>query len=126
MRAAIVIGTLTVSWVIAYYSQRYAEGNSDAILILVTVITVFAGFLVAIIAVLGDPALIPAGTWRTAENRRENIGNEPIPHTWLFVFYLVSIGGLFAWAPHKGGAMVPQAVDKMGYPTPHTFWHSSC
>lgn len=107
MRAALILGTLLASWIAAYYGEQYVKGNSDAILIMVTVITVFAGFLVAIIAVLGDPALIPPGSWRAAENRRARIEADLIRHTWLFVFYLVSIGVLFIGAVAKGAPAVP-------------------
>ena len=110
MRALPIAGTLIVSWFVAYYGEQFVKGNSDAILILVTVITVFAGFLVAIIAVLGDPALIPAGSWRLAETRRARIEADLIRHTWLFVFYLVSIGMLFVGAVAKGAPIVPDSV----------------
>jgi hypothetical protein len=60
--------------------------------------TVFAGFLVAIITILGDPGMIPSGSWRVAELRRNNIEARLITHIWLFVFYLISIGFLFAGA----------------------------
>ena len=112
MRALLVLGNLVLSWIMAYYGQQYVMGNSDAILILVTVITVFAGFLVAIIAVLGDPSLIPSRSWRAVENRRESVEVELIRHTWLFVFYLVSIGALFVGAVAKGApsSVVSDAV----------------
>jgi MFS family permease len=110
MRALPILGTLLFSWLAAYYGEQFVKGNSDAILILVTVITVFAGFLVAIITVLGDPSLIPPGSWRIVENRRASIESELIRHTWLFIFYLVSIGVLFVGAIAKGSAFVPDAI----------------
>ncbi len=80
----------------AYYGQPLVKDNSDAITIIVTVMTVFAGFLVAIIAVLGDPALIPGGSWRIAELRHANLENSLSKHIALFYIYLVAIGSLFA------------------------------
>lgn len=85
-----------VSGAAAYYGEPLVRHNTDAILILTTVFTVFAGFLVAIITVLGDPALIPEGSWRTAEGRRESVESQLIVHVWLFVTYLLAIGFLFA------------------------------
>lgn len=67
----------------------------------------FAGFLVAIITILGDPAMIPDGTWRTAEVRRENIEQKLTRHIWLFVFYLIAIGFLFV------GALLNKAPDSV-------------
>lgn len=79
----------------AIYGEPLVRHNTDAILILTTVFTVFAGFLVAIITVLGDPALIPDGSWRAAEARRDSIEARLITHVWLFVGYLVAIGFIF-------------------------------
>jgi MFS family permease len=77
-------------------SQPYIDPNSDAVLIVITVFTVFAGFLVAIIAVLGDPVLLPEGSWRAAEIRRDTVERRLIWHSWLFTAYLATIGLLFA------------------------------
>jgi len=110
MRAVLVLGTLLFSWLAGYYGEQFVKGSSDAILILVTVITVFAGFLVAIITVLGDPALVPPGSWRLVENRRQRVEADLIRHTWLFVFYLVSIAVLFIGAIAKGSPLVPDTI----------------
>ncbi len=107
MRAFLILICLCVSAVGAYYGQPYAHDNSDVITIIITVVTVFAGFLVAIITILGDPAMIPDGTWRTAEVRRENIEQKLTRHIWLFVFYLIAIGFLFA------GALLNKAPDSV-------------
>jgi hypothetical protein len=78
-----------------YYWQPYVDPNPDLILIMITVFTVFAGFMVAIIAILGDPALLPQGSWRAAEVRRETIERRLIWHSYLFAAYLITIGLLF-------------------------------
>lgn len=79
----------------AYFGQPYVGGNSDAIMIIITVLSVFAGFLVAIVTILGDPSMIPDGTWRTAEVRRGGIEASLIRHSYLFIVYLLAIGLLF-------------------------------
>jgi hypothetical protein len=81
---------------VSYFGQPLVSGNSDAILVIITVMTVFAGFLVAIIAILGDPAMIPEGSWRTAENKWESVYASVTTHTWIFRLYLVAIALLFA------------------------------
>ncbi len=78
-----------------YYWQPYVDPNPDLILIMITVFTVFAGFMVAIVAILGDPALLPQGSWRAAEVRRETIERRLIWHSYLFTVYLITIGLLF-------------------------------
>ncbi len=96
MRRPIFIALCMIAGAVgAYYCQPFVDPNSDAILIIITVFTVFAGFLVAIIAVLGDPALLPEGSWRAAESRRDTVERRLIWHSWLFTAYLVTIALLF-------------------------------
>jgi hypothetical protein len=114
MRALLIGFCFCISGVAAYYGQPLAHENPDAILIIITVMTVFAGFLIAIITVLGDPAMIPVGSWRVAETRRDNIEAKLTRHIWLFVFYLIAIGLLFT------GALLnkaPDSVVSMGWKT---------
>jgi hypothetical protein len=94
MRFCFIAMCLLIGGIVAYFGQPYTH-NADLILILVTVFTVFAGFLVAIIAILGDPSFIPDGLWRLAEARRDNIESRLIWHSWLFMAYLVTIALLF-------------------------------
>jgi hypothetical protein len=107
MRPAIIFLCLIASAIAAYYGQPFVRDNSEAVTIIITVITVFAGFLVAIITILGDPGMIPAGSWRIAETRRENIEAKLTRHIWLFVFYLIAIGLLFI------GALLNKAPDSV-------------
>lgn len=91
----------------AYYGQPYVRDNADAVLIIITVFSVFAGFLVAIITILGDPAMIPQGTWRTVEVRRQNVEHRIIRHIFLFIIYLVTIAILFA------GSLIKKVPDEI-------------
>jgi hypothetical protein len=90
-----ILLSIIIGAVGAYFGQPLAHDNSDAVLVLITVMTVFAGFLVAIIAVLGDPALIPGESWDAIELRRDGIHAKLIRHQVLFIFYLIAIGLLF-------------------------------
>jgi hypothetical protein len=107
MRILFFAACLLIGAISAYYGQPLVHQNSDAIVIIITVMTVFAGFLVAIITILGDPALIPVGSWRVAENRRETIEAKLIVHIWLFIWYLAAIGLLFV------GALITKAPDEI-------------
>lgn len=89
----------------AAYGQPYVHHNADLVLVIVTVFTVFAGFLIAVITILGDPTMIPDGSWRIAESRRDNIERRLRTHVWLFVLYLLTIGLLFV------GVLVQGALD---------------
>lgn len=95
MRSAFILLSLAAAALVACYGQPYIRTNSEAVTVIITVITVFAGFLIAIIAVIGDPALIPTGSWRVAENRREVMESKLYWHFWLFVLYLITIALLF-------------------------------
>jgi hypothetical protein len=101
----------------AYWAEPFAHDNPDIGLIIITVLTVFAGFLLAIISVLGDPSMIPNGSWRIAESHRKNIETRLIKHTYLFVFYLIGIGMLFI------GSMLVKAPDVV---EPVSFYRNHC
>ncbi len=96
MRVIFFVLCLALSAAAAYYGEPYIHNNPDAVLVLVTVFTVFAGFLVGVITVVGDPALLPGGSWRLAEVRRDSIEARLVNHIWLFRLYLIAIGLLFA------------------------------
>lgn len=72
------------------------KDNSDALVTAVTVLTVLAGFMIAIITIIGDPAGIPEGSWRTVHVRIDNIERSVIRHAALFVLYLLAIGLVFS------------------------------
>jgi len=91
---------------VAWLAQPYVHDNSDAKTAIVTVLTVLAGFMIAIITVLGDPAAIPEGNWRTVAIRRDNIEYRIIRHAWLFVLYLLAIAFLFI------GMVLSKITDK--------------
>jgi len=79
----------------AYFGQPLIHDNDQAIDVIVTVFSVLAGFLVAIIAIVGDPVLLPPGTWRTAEVERAKLRQRLIRHKWLFMLYLVTLALVF-------------------------------
>lgn len=95
MRAVLIFLCLIFSALSAYWGQPLVRDNELAVTVIITATTVFAGFLVAIITILGDPAMIPEGSWREGEIRRDGVEAKLIRHLWLFVFYLVAIGLLF-------------------------------
>jgi MFS family permease len=110
MRLVLIITCFAVAALGAYYTQPYAHKNPDLILILVTVFTVFAGFLIAVITIIGDPIMIREGSWRAAEDGREKMQSRLFRHVALFVFYLLTIGLLFV------GVVLERALDD------HNLW----
>jgi hypothetical protein len=96
MRVVFISICTAIGAVTAYYAQPYTHHNADLILIVATVFTVFAGFLIAIITIIGDPIMIPDGSWRIAEGGRERMDQRLGWHVALFILYLLTIGFLFA------------------------------
>lgn len=86
---------LILAGLVSFYGQPFVHGNDQAINIIVTVFSVLAGFLVAIIAIVGDPVLLPPGTWRAAELERDKLNKRLVRHKWLFTLYLVTLALVF-------------------------------
>jgi hypothetical protein len=111
MRIFFIVACVVLGAIGSYFSQPYMTQNSDAVLIIITVFTVFAGFLIAIITIIGDPIMIPEGSWRLAEGGREKMEHRLVWHIILFILYLVTIGFLFA------STILEKAIE--GH---HVFW----
>ncbi|HID8434776.1 TPA: hypothetical protein ACXIJW_002330 [Serratia marcescens] len=57
--------TVAFCAIVAYYGQPAISGKSDAINVLVTIYSVLAGILIAIITLIGDPSVLDTdGSWR--------------------------------------------------------------
>lgn len=98
MRLLFFILCLVCGGYAAYIAQPYTNENPDVVTILITTYTVFAGFSIAIISIIGDPSAIPKGTWRIAEGRRQRMEQQLNLHVFFFVLYLITIGLLFVGA----------------------------
>ena len=73
-------------------------GNTEALRILVTVFSILAGILIAVIAMLGDPRALYRGSWRIASAHRREIRRVLRRYKLLFYVYLVVITLSFAAA----------------------------
>jgi hypothetical protein len=94
-KIAICIFAVVSGLLVSYYAQPLVHNNDEAVNVIVTVFSVLAGFLVAIIAIIGDPMLIPPGSWRAAELGSHNLTRRLLRHKWLFIIYLLSLGLIF-------------------------------
>lgn len=90
-----ILFCLIIGIICGYFWAPFIKQNDNANQILVTLFTVLAGFLVAIITIIGDPTNIPGSSWRQAENIREKIENRLIRQAWLFAIYLIVVGLIF-------------------------------
>ncbi len=112
------IGLIALAAVVAWQAQPLIVGNVAAINLLVTMFTVLAGFLIAIIAVVGDPMRLPPGSWRAAEQDRERIRLRLNDHKWVFVTYLVTLLLIFAALLLEGAS---DQWPRMGAALEHLF-----
>ena len=83
------------SGVVAYYLQPLIHGNNTALNILFTAFSVLAYLIAILIVVVGDPFLIPPGSWRVAEVYRERLNRRWARQQVLFLSYLVTLGLIF-------------------------------
>jgi hypothetical protein len=93
----IVYFTLIVlmSGVFSRYGQPLIHDNKDAISVLVTVFSILAGFLVAVITLVGDPKSLPPGSWRAAQLGRKLTYERLLKKKWLFIAYLLTLALIF-------------------------------
>lgn len=79
----------------AAFAQPLIHENELAINVIVTVFSILAGFLVAIMTIMGEPGF--AGrSWRANELNREIVFGRLVKQKWMFYLYLVTLGLIFA------------------------------
>ena len=77
-----------------WLGQELIQGNDAARDVIVTVFSILAGFLIAIMTLLGDQSVLP-GSWRIAEVQKKAIRAKLIRQKWLFYFYLITLALIF-------------------------------
>ncbi len=86
-------GFATISGIAgAVYGQPLIHGNDQAINVIVTVFSILAGFLVAIMTIMGDPGVFSGRSWRAHELNRKNVFNRLVRQKWMFFLYLITLG----------------------------------
>jgi hypothetical protein len=101
----VIIGCAVLGGVGSRFAQPYVGHNSDVVLVVVTIFSVFAGFLIATITIIGDPVMIREGSWRIAEGGRNSMRSRLIWHIALLFLYLMTLGVLFL------GVILDKALD---------------
>lgn len=79
----------------SYLAKPLIEGNQDAINVIVTVFSILAGFLIAVITLIGDPKSLPSGGWQIARIGSDLTYNRLTRQKWLFYIYLVALVLIF-------------------------------
>ena len=86
----------------SYFAKPLVEGNQDAINVIVTVFSILAGFLIAVITLVGDPKSLPSGGWQSARIGSDLTYNRLTRQKWLFYIYLIALVLIFASMLIKG------------------------
>ncbi len=81
--------------IFAYYAKPLIADNQDAINVIVTVFSILAGFLVALITLIGDPKSLPSGGWQIARLGSDLTYNRLVRQKWLFFIYLIALALIF-------------------------------
>jgi uncharacterized membrane protein YoaK (UPF0700 family) len=93
--ATILIGTIAGA-AGAYYGQPLIHKNELAISVVVTAFSILAGFLIAIMTIMGDPSAFGRHSWRAHELSRNTVFRGLRRQQWLFVLYLATVCTMFA------------------------------
>ncbi len=99
------IASLFVSFFFCIIFQPFL--NEKALDLLVNIYSILAGFLIGVIALIGDPSSLPKGSWRIAESSSRNVyrnlqGTRNLLSIYLltlfliFMYKLLSVNGVEA------------------------------
>ena len=69
-KTAYLLVSILVSLLFSYFFQPLL--TNDALDVLVNIYSILAGFLIGVIALIGDPSSLPSGSWRIAELATKN------------------------------------------------------
>ena len=86
---ALLLG-ITAGWL----GQELIHSNDSARDVIVTVFSILAGFLIAVMTLLGDQSVLP-GSWRIASEKSKAIKAKLTRQKWLFYFYLITLSLIF-------------------------------
>lgn len=93
VKYAVVVSLLGA--LLTYLGKPLISSNQDAINVIVTVFSILAGFLIALITMIGDPKSLPSGGWQVAELSRSLTYNRLTRQKWLFYIYLIALVLIF-------------------------------
>ncbi|OOE43991.1 hypothetical protein BZG06_10145 [Salinivibrio kushneri] len=81
--------------------------TDKALDVLVNIYSILAGFLVGVVALVGDPSSLPAGSWRVAENSTKNTFRKLRSTKSLLYVYLLTLLAIFSYKL----LAVPEALE---------------
>lgn len=88
-RTTFISFAVTIGIVSGVFGQPFIHGNERAIGVIVNVFSILAGFLVAIMTIMGDPTGFVNKSWRYAETVRPAVYSKLLRQKYLFILYLL-------------------------------------
>jgi len=87
---------MLLSALAGYFGQPLIAKNTDAINTVVTVFSILAGFLIALITLIAEPALHEAKDWKALQLYKSTLRRKLQRHQMLFYLYLITLGAALA------------------------------
>ncbi len=91
-RLSFLVGSLVLSIVIGWFFQPLVSDNTDAINTIVTIFSILAGFLIAVITFIAEPVLTGKKNWDELQLAKPTIKRKLMRQQFLFFLYLVTLG----------------------------------
>ncbi|MDQ0503690.1 hypothetical protein [Xanthobacter agilis] len=91
-RVAKIIVALVISCAVGYFFQPMVSKNKDAVNTVVTIFSILAGFLIALITLISEPTLRQAKDWRELQMMKNTIERKLLRQKILFFMYLLTLG----------------------------------
>jgi hypothetical protein len=88
-KLAVAIG---VSAAVGYFFQPMVANNTDAVNTVVTIFSILAGFLIAVITLIAEPTLKQAKNWQELQLMKKTVQRKLFRQKLLFFLYLITLG----------------------------------
>jgi len=87
-----LILALAISAFIGWRFQPMVSNNPDAVNTVVTIFSILAGFLIAVITFIAEPTLQAAKNWEELQKMKETVRRKLFRQKILFFLYLLTLG----------------------------------
>lgn len=91
-RLAKLTAAILVSVAVGYYCQPLVAKNKDAVNAVVTIFSILAGFLIAVITLVAEPILRQAKDWQELQLMKQTVKRKLFRQRVLFFIYLLTLG----------------------------------
>lgn len=91
-RLAKLVAALGLSAFIGHRFQPMVSNNPDAVNTVVTIFSILAGFLIAVITFIAEPTLQQAKNWEELQHMKETVRRKLFRQKLLFFLYLLTLG----------------------------------